>query len=72
MSIKLYLDVGNDEHITLCNFGGRFLSGLVIEGRASEGPPGRRKQKSKIKFNNKRIVVRNPFKLAGPLAEISA
>ena len=48
VSTKLYLNVGNDEHITLCNFGGRFLTGLVIEGRASEGAPGCRKQKSKI------------------------
>ena len=31
--IKLYLDVGNDEHIILCNFGGRFVSSFeVMEG----------------------------------------
>ena len=36
VSIKLCLDVGNGEYITLCNCGGCIMSGFeVIEG----GPP---------------------------------
>ena len=40
--IKLHLDVGNDEHIILCNFGDRFVSSFeVMEGdpKAQEGSP---------------------------------
>ena len=33
LSIKLWLDVGNNEYIILCYFGVRIMSGLeVIEG----------------------------------------
>ena len=59
VSIKLCLDVGNGEYITLCNCGGCIMSGFeVIEG----GPPkplplpspspraGCRKQKKKVPF----------------------
>ena len=28
--IKLYLDVGNDEHIILFNFGGRFVNSFEV------------------------------------------
>ena len=40
--IKLHLDVANDEHIILCNFGDRFVSSFeVMEGdpKAQEGSP---------------------------------
>ena len=30
MPIKLYIDVGNDEHIILFNFGGRFVSSFEV------------------------------------------
>ena len=40
VSIKLFSEVGHDEYIILCNFGGRSISGFkVIE----EDPLGRRK-----------------------------
>ena len=33
VSIKFCLDVGNDECIILCNFGGRIMSGFeILEG----------------------------------------
>ena len=41
VSIKLCPEVGNDEYIIVCNFGGRRMSGF--EG--SKAPAGRRKQK---------------------------
>jgi len=41
-SIKLALEVGNDEHIVLCNFGNHSISGFeVIEGGPLERPPPR-------------------------------
>lgn len=40
MSIKLCLDFGNDEHIILCNFGGRIMSDFeVVEERFWSPPP---------------------------------
>ena len=48
--IKLYLDVGNDKHIILFNFGGRFVSSFEIMKGDPEAPPsGRRKQKQKAR-----------------------
>ena len=45
VSIKLCPEVGSDEYIIVCDFGGRRMSGFeVIEG-TSEAPAGRRKQK---------------------------
>ena len=43
---KLCLEVGNDEYMIVCNFGGRTMKGFeVIDGgRISEAPPGHRKQ----------------------------
>ena len=38
LSIKLWLDVGNNEYIILCYFGVRIMSGLeVIEGGGGGG-----------------------------------
>ena len=54
MPIKLCLVVGNDEHILVCNFGGRIMSGLKVVGGAPEPlalPPGRRMQNSVIDPN---------------------
>ena len=41
VSIKFCLDVGNDECIILCNFGGRIMSGFeILEGDPqSPSPP---------------------------------
>ena len=41
VSIKFCLDVGNDECIILCNFGGRIMSGFeILEGDLqSPSPP---------------------------------
>ena len=37
VSIKLCLDVGNDDYLTLCNFGSSVISGFeVIEGRPTK------------------------------------
>ena len=50
VSIKLYPEVGNDESIVVCNFGGHRMSGFeVLEG----GPPNplplvRKKQKRPV------------------------
>ena len=41
VSIKLCPEVGNDEYIIVCNFGGRRMSGFEVIG----APAGRRKQK---------------------------
>ena len=47
VSIKLCPEVGNDESIVVCNFGGHRMSGFkVLEGGPpSPLPPVRRKQK---------------------------
>ena len=42
VSIKFCLDVGNDECIILCNFGGRIMSGFeILEGdpQSPSSPP---------------------------------
>ena len=44
--IKLCPEVGNDEFIIVCNFGGRGMSDLkVMEGRGLRALPSHRKQK---------------------------
>ena len=46
VSIKLSPEVGNDEFIIVCNFGGRGMSDLkVMEGRGLRALPSHRKQK---------------------------
>ena len=40
VSIKLCLEVGNDEYIIVCNFGGRRMSGFEVIGGGG-GPPRR-------------------------------
>ena len=51
--IELYLDVGNDEYIILCNFGGRIMSCFkIIEPRTVAGrkKPGQNKVKTFLNF----------------------
>ena len=38
VSIKLFLEVGNDKYIFLCNFCGHSMSGLKLQRGASEAP----------------------------------
>ena len=53
VSIKLCPEVGNDEYIIVCNFGGRRMSGFEVigggggggGGGGSKAPAGCRKQK---------------------------
>ena len=47
VSIKVFLNVGNDEYIILCNFGGRsIMSGFeVIDGGLQEPCPRSQKKK---------------------------
>ena len=57
VSIKLCLDVRNDEYIILCNFGDRTMSGFeVIEGDLLGSPPVAASKKkpglNRVRVNN--------------------
>ena len=41
VSIKLCPEVGNDEYIIVCNFGGRRMSGFEVIGGGGGGAPRR-------------------------------
>ena len=47
VSIKLCPEVGNDEHIIVCNFGGRRMSGFEVIGGGGGLQGARRSQKAK-------------------------
>ena len=48
VSIKLCPEVGNDEYVIVCNFGGRRMSGFEVIGGGGGGLQGaRRSQKAK-------------------------
>ena len=53
-AVKLYLNVGNDEYISLCNFGDRSISGLeVTEGNFRSLPP---RSVAEVNSKKKRLV----------------
>ena len=57
MSIKLCLNVGNEDYIILCNFGGLIISGLEAEEGVSEPPPGLPFPVAGIEANNKPVWI---------------
>ena len=55
MSIKLCLDVRNDEYIILCNFGDRTMSGFEVIERGLLGSPPVAASEKKPNLNRVRV-----------------
>ena len=60
MSIELCPEVGNDDFIIVCNFGGRSISGSEFIEVGLQGRPSRRKQNKARSKQGKVIFERFP------------
>ena len=59
-SVRLCLEVGNDEYFILCIFGGRSISFFKVEGGLRAPYPGRKKQKiaqsqNRVNINHEKL-----------------